>query len=224
MISREVNFAIFSLAIIFWTVYVFVTINHFFRLIRNLKIIFFDMRKCVKNIIYYQIKNYPNEIVEYCERTIVSHPFLCLGICSWITLLSVYSSAIFLEYQSIIAIALEIFFLIFILWIRRIAQNKNEGIFFFIVSGVLCIFLDMCIKSILPAYSIHMILWVITLFFIIAIALPNIKDNHIDRLMYFFYKGVAAFLFWFVFLVVTPSDLTIKKLWQFIVTFFSHIE
>ena len=46
MISREVNFAIFSLAIIFWTVYVFVTINHFFSLIRNLKIIFFDMRKC----------------------------------------------------------------------------------------------------------------------------------------------------------------------------------
>ena len=87
------------------------------------------MRKCVKNIIYYQIKNYPNEIVEYCERTIVSHPFLCLGICSWITLLSVYSSAIFLEYQSIIAIALELFFLIFILWIWRIAQNKNEGIF-----------------------------------------------------------------------------------------------
>lgn len=223
MISREVNFAIFSLAIIFWTVYVFVTINHFFSLIRNLKIIFFDMTKYVKNI-YYWIKNYPNEIVEYCERTIVSHPFLCLGICSWITLLSVYSSAIFLEYQSIIAIGIEIFFLIFILWIWRIAQNKNEGIFFFIVSCVLCIFLDMCIKSILPAYSIHMILWVITLFFIVAIALPNIKDNHIDRFMYFFYKGVAAFLFWFMFLVVTPSDLTIKELWQFIVTFFLHVE
>lgn len=223
MLSCEVNFAIFSLAIIFWTVYVFVTINHFFSLIRNLKIIFFDMIKYVKNI-YYWIKNYPNEIVEYCERAIVSHPFLCLGICSWITLLSVYSSAIFLEYQSIIAIGIEIFFLIFILWIWRIAQNKNEGIFFFIVSCVLCIFLDMCIKSILPAYSIHMILWVITLFFIVVIALPNIKDNHIDRLMYFFYKGVAAFLFWFMFLVVTPSDLTIKELWQFIVTFFLHVE
>ncbi len=176
-----------------------------------------------KNI-YCRIKNYPNEIVEYCERIIVSHPFLCLGICSWITLLSVYSSAIFLEYQSIIAIALELSFLISILWIWRLAQNKNEGIFFFVVSCVLCIFLDMCIKSILPAYSIHMILWVTTLFLIIAIALPDIKDNRTKRLMYFFYKGVAAFLFWFVFLVVTPSDLTIKELWQFIVTFFLHIE
>ena len=223
MISREVIFAIFSLAIIFWTVYVFVTINHFFSLIRSLKIIFPDMRRCAKNI-YCRIKNYPNEIVEYCERIIVSHPFLCLGICSWITLLSVYSSAIFLEYQSIIAIALELSFLISILWIWRLAQNKNEGIFFFVVSCVLCIFLDMCIKSILPAYSIHMILWVTTLFFIIAIALPDIKDNRTKRLMYFFYKGVAAFLFWFVFLVVTPSDLTIKELWQFIVTFFLHIE
>ncbi len=170
----------------------------------------------------YFLRYYLKKMLKCSEQKITNHILFYLGCCFWLTFFSLYLFEMFFEYKDIVQFMLLIMPVIYALFIWKKISLLVDGKFFFIISCLICIIGDMCIKSYFSVYPIDMLLWSIILTFIMVVSLYKIvlkKEAAINKCFYFFVFGL---ILWFIFFVRTPSDLSVEGIGRFLLDAFFH--
>lgn len=221
------KYVISCLAVLSWLVFILVTYRYSIKnnILGKVQFAFRKIYQYRKNIWLdkkYFLHYYLKQMLKCSEQKITNHILFYLGGCFWLTLFSLYLFGMFFEYKNIVQFMLLIMPVIYALFIWKKMSLLVDGKFFFIISCLMCIIGDMCIKSYFPIYSVDMLLWSIILTYIMVIALYKTvlkKETAIDEKFYFLIFGL---ILWFIFFVRIPSDLSVEGIGRFFLDTFFH--